>query len=88
VYSEDVTKGRMVSKESKLFISQEIEKRKGVLFGAFSESLKKQDKVAMWQEVYEVGKSCGAFDGKEWTYIRDVFWPNVRKTTMVSTAYI
>jgi hypothetical protein len=34
-----------------------------------------------------VGKSCGAFNGKEWTYIRDVLWPNLRKTTMVSTAY-
>jgi hypothetical protein len=78
----------MVSKESKLFISQEIEKHKRVLFSAFSESLKKQDKMATWQEVYEVGKSCGAFDGKEWTYIRDVFWPNLRKTTMVSTSYI
>jgi hypothetical protein len=77
----------MVSKESKLFILQEIEKRKGILFGAFSERLKKRDKVAMWQEIYEVEKSCGTFNGKEWTYIRDVFWPNLRKTTMVSTAY-
>jgi hypothetical protein len=77
----------MVPKESKLFILQEIEKLKGILFGAFSKKLKKQDKVAMWQEIYEVGKSCGAFNGKEWTYIRDVFWPNLRKTTMVSTAY-
>jgi hypothetical protein len=33
-----------------------------VLFGAFSESLKKQDKVAMWQEIYEVGKSCGVLN--------------------------
>jgi hypothetical protein len=37
----------MVPKESKLFILQEIEKRKGILFGVFSEKLKKQDKVAM-----------------------------------------
>jgi hypothetical protein len=68
----------MVPKESKLFILQEIERRKGILFGAFSEKLKKRDKVTMWQEIYEVG-SRGAFDGKEWTYIRDVFWPNLRK---------
>jgi hypothetical protein len=36
----------MVSKESKLFIFQNTEKRKGLLFVAFSETLKKHDKVA------------------------------------------
>jgi hypothetical protein len=57
------------------------------MFDAFTGSVKKQDKVAMWPEIYEVEKSCGAFNGKEWTYIRDIFWPNIRKTTMVSTEY-
>jgi hypothetical protein len=47
----------MVLKESKLLILEEVEKWKGVLFGAFNESLMKQNKVAVWQGVYEVGKS-------------------------------
>jgi hypothetical protein len=46
------------------------------VFGASSESLTTQDKVAIWKEIYEVGKSYGDFNGKEWTYIGDVFWPN------------
>lgn len=35
--------------------------RKGKLFGAFSESSKKQDEVPKWQKNSKVGKPCGAW---------------------------
>jgi hypothetical protein len=39
------------------------------MFGAFNESLTKQNKGAPWQEIHDGGKSSGAFNGKEFSYI-------------------
>jgi hypothetical protein len=47
----------------------------------------KQDKVPTWKEMYEVGKTCGAFNGKECLYSGDVFWSNLRKNAKISAAY-
>jgi hypothetical protein len=73
----------MVSKESNLLFLQGTEKLKGVPYGAFTESMKKQEKVAMWQEICEAGKLCRAFRGKVRAYVRDVLWPNLRNITVV-----
>lgn len=72
----------MVSKENKLYILNEIEKHKHILFGSFSEKLCKKDKSEAWKNIFEIGKSFGLFGQKEWVYLRDVFWPNIRKSTM------
>ena len=61
-----------------------MRRRKSILFGAFSEKIKKEDKVRLWKEVFNIAQSFGLFGGKEWTYVRDVYWPNVKKGTMVS----
>lgn len=74
----------MVSKDTKLLLLKKIEENKNILFGAFNDKLTKQNKSDAWKEIFKLGQSCGAFNGKEWSYIRDVFWPNIRKTTMVS----
>ena len=74
----------MSTKETKLYILQKIEERKEILFGGFNDHLCKQDKIRCWMEIFEMGKACGAFDGKNWGYVRDVFWPNARKVTIVS----
>ena len=78
----------MTSREAKLTILNAIYNKKYVLFGKFSDKLTKTDEALAWQEgqeVHSIGKSVGAFCEKDWIYIRDVFWPNARKVTMVSS---
>lgn len=62
-----------------------LKDNKDILFGAFSDKLKKQDKVEKWKEMAVLAQSiCLAPADKDWTYIRDTVWQNLKKTAMVS----
>lgn len=71
--------------EQKSFLLDKIRERKEVLFGALNEALCLPDKKRNWQEVYDAGASIGILFPPNSNYkrIRDVFWPNQRRTTMV-----
>lgn len=64
---------------------KKIREHKDLLFGAFSEKVTKQDKVGKWKELAILAQSiCLIPAGKEWTYVRDTLWQNLKKTAMVS----
>ncbi|XP_055837458.1 uncharacterized protein LOC129905861 [Episyrphus balteatus] len=72
----------MCSKEIKVLILEEIEKNKLILFGPFSDKLTKKEKSIVWMKIHEKAKSNGYFLEKSWTYLRDVFWTNIKRCTM------
>lgn len=76
---------RVEQRKLKLCVLHKIKENKRMLFGAFSASLTKQNKMEIWKQVNSYAQSIGAIpQTKEWSYLRDVWWPNVRKATMVS----
>lgn len=69
----------------KLCVLERVKEKKAVLFGQFSPSLTKEMRSKAWIEIGTYAKSIGVLpNGKEASYIRDVWWPNVRKLSMVS----
>lgn len=74
----------MYTKEVKMFVLQQILEKKNILFGQFSDRLNKVQKQDVWKEVFESCRCLNAFPGKEYTYLRDTFYQNLRKNTMVS----
>lgn len=74
----------MYTKEVKMFVLQQILEKKNILFGQFSDRLNKVQKQDAWKEVFESCRCLNAFPGKEYTYLRDTFYQNLRKNTMVS----
>lgn len=76
---------REEQRKLKLCVLEKIKRNKHIIFGQFSSTLTKYTKGKAWQEIGEYAKSIGVIpDGKQWTYIRDVWWPNVRKLSVVS----
>ena len=67
-----------------LCVLEKVKRCKDILFGAFSEKLTKGDKNAAWKEILDYAQSLGLIVGKDPQYMRDTWWPNIRKTTMVS----
>lgn len=73
------------SKDAKISILKKMREKKNVLFSQFSAEVTKSDKAREWQEICNFAKSISVVKPeKGWEYIRDVFWPNIRKGTMVS----
>ncbi|XP_067014637.2 uncharacterized protein [Anabrus simplex] len=67
---------------NKLLILNKIRDAKEILFGAFS-SLTKEDKVREWRNIHNIALSVGLIpDAKDFTYVRDVLWQNLKKTTV------
>ncbi|XP_050513065.1 uncharacterized protein LOC126888722 [Diabrotica virgifera virgifera] len=68
---------------TKIMILKEIRDKKAILFGSFSDKLTKKDKIECWKTVHQKSTSLGLVPpNKDWTYSRDVFWQNLKKTTM------
>jgi hypothetical protein len=56
---------------------------KDTLFGSYSDSLTKQDKRRKWEEMATKYQSLGVISAaKDYKYVRDVYWPNIKKTTI------
>lgn len=69
-------------------VSESETKEKKILFGAPSNEITKEMKINAWKEINEYVKSIGVFSqNKDWTYLRDVWWLNVRKLTTVSYCF-
>lgn len=70
----------------KLCILNKIKENKDILFAKFSSTLDRQKKASKWHEITTYAQSLGAVDAaRDATYLRDVWWPNARKATMVSS---
>ncbi|CAH1114879.1 unnamed protein product [Psylliodes chrysocephalus] len=55
-----------------------------ILFGAFSDKQRKQDKIEKWKEMAIMAQSiCLLPTDKDWTYVRDTMWQNLNKTAML-----
>lgn len=76
---------RQMQMHDKLCVLKQINDRKNILFGAFSDKLTKKDKQSAWTEVLIFAQSLGVVpQQKGWEYVRDVVWQNLKKGTMVS----
>lgn len=61
---------------------------KSELFERFSASVTKDTRRRAWQEVHEFAVSIGLIStDKDFTYVRDTTWPNLRQRTMVRAYY-
>lgn len=76
----------MTDKEqSRLRILEMILNQQKTLFGAFSPTLTKVDKVHAWDEITDEGVKLGLIPSSKQSspsYMRDIFWQNVRKRTL------
>lgn len=69
--------------KAKLRILQLIRDEREILFGAFSSKLTKIHKMDAWERILEEAKNLGLIStSKTASYIRDIFWQNLRKRTM------
>lgn len=76
---------REENRKIKLCVLTKIKDKKKLLFGAFSNHITKDIKMNEWRSISDYAKSIGVIpQNKEWSYLRDVWWPNVRKLTTVS----
>ncbi|RXG56974.1 hypothetical protein Avbf_13001 [Armadillidium vulgare] len=71
------------NRKLKLCILAKIKENKKILFGAFSDSISKKSKVEAWKQVTSYAHSLGGIPAeKDFTYVRDIWWPNIRKTAI------
>lgn len=57
-----------------------------VLFGAFSSTITKESKRLCWIGIRDYAVAIGLVtNDKDFAYIRDSTWPNLRSRTVVST---
>ena len=79
----------MTTKESKnskkIAILQKIRDSKEILFGAFSPELTKQTKAEEWKKIHSFALAMGVISQeKDFVYVRDTYWPNIKRITTVS----
>lgn len=61
-----------------------IKEKKELLFGTTSNTRTKIDKMNEWQNIYLKCLALGLVrEGKDYTYVRDVFWQNLKRTALV-----
>lgn len=72
-------------KDKKMMILSIIKEKKELLFGNTSSTLtNKADKMNEWQNIYFKCLALGLVrEGKDYTYVRDVFWQNLKRTALV-----
>lgn len=69
----------------KISFLRKILENKDILFGKFSGSLTQNDKQKKWEEIREFAVSIGLItNDKNYTFVRNNTWGNIRKATMVS----
>ena len=90
--SPKLTKGEVNPKVAKNKLSLElIRDGKEILFGKFLPQLTAEMKTKAWAEIWEHCRSMWfsfAKDSKRGiVYLRDVWWQNLRKTTVVGENY-
>lgn len=78
----------MMHHDQKIIFVKEICERKTVLFGYFSASLTKREKEEAWIDIVAVCRNQYGFnpapEGKDWRYVRDKVWGNLKANTLVS----
>ncbi|XP_063628979.1 uncharacterized protein LOC134800445 [Cydia splendana] len=69
--------------EGKIEWLRAVFEAKDILFGPFSDTLTKTDKVLAWKSMHALAQSLALVpNNKEYTYTRDTFWQNLRKNAV------
>lgn len=63
--------------------SLHLRDRKEILFGKFSEKLTHDKKVSEWKTITDILYPQNIIKDKNWKYVRDVLWQNLKRTTKV-----
>ncbi len=73
------------STEQKLYLLSIIRDKKDILWGSFDNTNSRALKRQAWTDIFSAAVSIGFPMPKnaDYTYIRDVFWPNIRRPVMV-----
>lgn len=71
--------------EHKMFVLRKIEEQKDILFAKFAPNITHTIKQDAWKEIHRACLPMNLFPGKDYTYIRDTFFQNLKRTTTVST---
>lgn len=75
-----------LSDKEKFDILRLIEPNISLLFGNTSSSLTKESKQEAWRKICADCQQIHGFnavpDGKDFTYLRDVIWPNLKRTSI------
>uniref|UniRef100_A0A8D9A7B9 Regulatory protein zeste n=1 Tax=Cacopsylla melanoneura TaxID=428564 RepID=A0A8D9A7B9_9HEMI len=73
----------MSTVEQKLSVLEKIKEMKHILFGPFSDKVTKVLKSRTWREIFIEFQSYPMCQNRNFSYLRDTFWPNARKTTLM-----
>jgi len=72
------------TRAGRIFILERIRDQKHILFGRFTDSLKKHDKEQAWNKIAQDAISLGHFPhNRHGGYLRDTTWQNWRKRFVV-----
>ncbi|XP_069697422.1 uncharacterized protein [Periplaneta americana] len=72
-----------ITNEKKIVVLTKIREEKDILFGGFSDKITKSVKIEKWKEIHNLAQSIELVKNeKDWTYTRDVLWPNIKRSTM------
>lgn len=68
---------------------QKVLENKDVLFGKFTNEITRNTKQDKWTEMRNYAVSLGLITcDKDYSFVRDNTWGNIRKKTMVSLKYV
>lgn len=71
--------------DAKKVILDKILEYSGILFNNHETSRNNMTRHEAWQEIHGIAIKLGTYSSnKNWTYMRDVVWQNLRKSTLVS----
>lgn len=74
--------------DAKKVILDKISDYAGLLFSNQETSGYNMTRHQAWQEVHGIAIALGTYSPhKNWTYMRDVVWQNLRKSTLVSRKF-
>lgn len=75
----------MSKNDNKITVLQLIRDKKDILFGAFTDKLSKDKKIEEWKIILSTCQSLGLVPpGKDYAYVRDTFYSNLKRSTLVS----
>lgn len=75
--------------DTKKMILDKVLKYSKILFNNRDVSRNNMTRQEAWQEIHGDAIKYGAYSAnKDWTYMRDVVWQNLRKATIVSITIV
>lgn len=66
----------------KLILLEMIKENKDTLFGSFNRNITRESKNSTWKIIYDKCRARGINVGKDYVYLRDTIWQNLRRSTV------